>query len=88
MSQQLTAKQYAPLSDGEHRALRDEAIKRGIGSGLFARALLLHGIDSLGDPALERRIDDEKTATKHRIRDGARVASRQRWGGNGEEGEK
>ncbi|PFG69100.1 hypothetical protein B0O41_3951 [Propionibacteriaceae bacterium ES.041] len=77
--QQLSAKQYAPLAEDEQRGFRAEAQKRGIGSGLLARALLLDGLDRLGDPALERRIDDEKTATKHRISDGARAAAQQRW---------
>lgn len=85
MGEQLRAKQYAPLSDDEQEALRAEARKRGIGSGLLARTLLLDGFDRLGDASLERRIDDEKAATERRIRDGARTAAQQRWAGNHEE---
>lgn len=79
---QLSAKQYAPLAENEQQAFRTEASKRGIGSGLLARALLLDGLDRLGEPAVERRIDDEKAATKDRIREGARAAAQQRWAGD------
>jgi len=89
MSQpQLRAKQYAPLSDDEHRAFRDEAAKHGISNGLLARVLLLHGLEHLDDPEITQLISEEKTSARTRIRDGARSAARARWGtGAEDEGE-
>jgi len=85
---QLRAKQYAPLSDDEHRAFRDEAAKHGIGNGLLARVLLLHGLENVDDPEIAQLIRDEKTSAQTRIRDGARTAARARWGtGEEDEGE-
>jgi hypothetical protein len=84
---QLTAKQYAPLSDDEQQVLRREAAARGIGNGLLARVLLLHGLEHLDDPEIAERVAGEQTAMRARISDGARAASRLRWGiTNDEEG--
>lgn len=80
MGQQLSAKQYAPLSDVEQRVLREEAAERGVGNGMLTRVLVLHGLDHLGDPVIEARLDEEKAAAKERVSDGARAAARARWG--------
>ncbi|WP_129656314.1 hypothetical protein [Rothia halotolerans] len=76
----LGKKQWVPLSDGEHKALGDIAVERGLGRGLLARVLLVHGLDHVDEPEIAELIEEEKTATKKRVSDGARVAIAARWG--------
>lgn len=80
MTQRLDAKQFVPLTSDERAAIQQAAQDREIGIGLLSRALLLHAFDEfLDDPAMNRRIDEEKGATKKRISEGARTAVNARY---------
>lgn len=87
MSEQLSAKQYVPVTEIERQVLRDAAAARNIGAGLLARVLYTYGLEHIDDLEVGRRIDTEKAASKTRISEGARVANQARWGSN-HEGEK
>lgn len=82
MTQHLGAKQYVPVTDDELQLLRNEATARGIGTGLLTRVLFTYGLKRIDTVAMARLIDQEKAATKQRIRAGARVAVNARWGNN------
>lgn len=80
MNQTLGSKQWVPLSDDERDELMAEARRLDLTVGLLARALLLDGLDRIETSSTIRRIELEKTETKRRISEGARLAARARWG--------
>lgn len=80
MSRSLTAKQHAPLTADELEVIRREAGAWGLTPGLFARALILVGLDRLNDESVMQRLTDEKSASRERVTKGARAANSARWG--------
>lgn len=86
MSESLKAKQYIPVTEDELQMLKNEATKRGIGAGLFARVMFSYGLAHLDGEDLDRRASEEKAASKQRVSAGARVAVRARWQTNSQDG--
>lgn len=85
MRNPLIRKQIVPLTDEERDDLAAAAKEHQLSNGLFARALLLHGMEALNTPAIQASLAAERTATKNRISDGARAAVRARWSAEGDE---
>lgn len=85
MRNPLIRKQIVPLTDEERDDLAAAAKEHQLSNGLFARALLLNGMEALNTPAIQASLAAERTETKKRISDGARTAIRARWGAEGDD---
>ncbi|MGC0363810.1 hypothetical protein ABH922_001794 [Rhodococcus sp. 27YEA15] len=82
MSEKLTARQVVPLTSTELADMRACARQRGMSTGLYARALLLHAfgeLEYLGSPGIEQAITAESSAAQQRVRQGAKTAAAARW---------
>lgn len=80
MSQSLKSKQWIAISDDEREDLSRLAEELDISKGLLSRALWSYALERSDSPSVRRRIEQEKTDTRERIREGGRVAARARWG--------
>ncbi|WP_169925956.1 hypothetical protein [Serinibacter salmoneus] len=49
-------------------------------TGITARALLTYGLNHSSRVAVRQQMEMERVATTTRIREGARIAARSRWG--------
>ncbi|MFJ7619814.1 hypothetical protein ACIQYZ_13535 [Rhodococcus erythropolis] len=75
----LTERQVVPLTSEDLAELRAAAESHGITPGLFARALVRHGLDNVAD--LADMVEAEKAEAAARVKAGAREAVAHRWGG-------
>ncbi len=76
----LDARQLVPLTSAELNQLKNDSITQEITAGLYARALLLHAMDTMTPDEIDAAVAVAKAEAAARLSAGAREAVANRWG--------
>ncbi|MBP1325067.1 hypothetical protein JOF28_000299 [Leucobacter exalbidus] len=75
----LNTRLTIPMAADDKTRLRRAAAELGISPGLLARALILVGLDSIGEPDVISRIEVEAEAATSRASAAGKAAMKSRW---------
>lgn len=80
MTPELADRQTVPLTSADRKRLRRAAVDFDVSPGLLARALILAGLERIGDTGLDEHIRAESERARSRASAAGKEAMRVRYG--------
>lgn len=78
---ELSVSQTVPMRPEDRQRLRLAAAENAVGPGLLARALILAGLEAIGDERIQEKVRSEYEAEQARQSAAGQAAMRARWHG-------